>query len=411
MPGFFAVLAAAAVAGSTAASKQVRIGATLPLSGGEAKVGARVRDGYALAVEQQNAKGGVTLGMRRVPVSLEIVDDGSDPARGARETERLVQSGVDFLLGSFGAPMHDADSAVAERLGVPYMGLVGSPTELQRSYRNFFSVLSPVEQLTDGLLRWAEDHQRAGRLPVPLRIAVAYEDTAHGRELHRAVQKFAAASAARGGTMAVVFEEQFALKTPDFKPLLGRIAAAHADMMLVDAHVAEFIGMQRQYAALGLCHKVLSYGPRGTEAEARKALPAGATDYLVSTLWWSPQLGSKGRSRDFVQAFQDRYHRQPDWYEALGYEAARALMAAVEQAGSVDRAKVRDALATIRLQSLVPSGFLGFPDRQNRQATYLTVVQQNMPDGTSPVVYPPIAAASLGEAPNPRCATPTVATH
>lgn len=406
-PGLLALLTAAAAASTGGMPSQVRLGATLPLTGGEAKVGARIREGYQLAIEQQNALGGVSLGVRRLPVSLEIVDDGGEPAVGARETERMIRSGTNFLLGSFGVPLHDADSAVAERLGVPYVGLVGSPTDLQRSYRNFFSVLSPVEQLTSGLLRWVEAHQKAGELPVPLRVAVAFEDTGHGREFHRAVREFASG----GRSATLVFDEQFALKTADFKPLLGRLAAARADAVLIDAHLAEFIGLQREYAALGLCHQVLSYGPRGTEAEARKALPRGATDYLVSTVWWSPQLGSKGRSRDFVEAFQARYHHQPEWYEALGYEAARALMAAVEQAGSLDRAKVRDALTTLRLPSLVPSGMLSFAGRQIHQASYLSVVQQNLPDGTSPVVYPPIAAASLGVAPNPRCPTSAAAAH
>jgi branched-chain amino acid transport system substrate-binding protein len=106
---------------------------------------------------------------------------------------------------------------------------------------------------------------------------------------------------------------------------------------------------------------------------------------------------------DFIAAFRARYNRDPDWYEALGYEAARALLNAMDTAESIKPELVRARLEKLRLDSILPGGFLAFPEQYGRQAQYLFVVQQNMPDGSSPVVYPRIAAVSEGVAPNPRC--------
>ena len=48
-------------------------------------------------------------------------------------------------------------------------------------------------------------------------------------------------------------------------------------------------------------------------------------------------------------------------------------------------------------------GKLSFPAETGHQANYPFVVQQNMPDGTSPIIYPPNVATAKGIAPNPNC--------
>src|ERR1700738_4895594 len=85
-------VAFAFAAGSAAAEKlepEVHIGATLPLTGAEAASGGRVRDGYQLALDQANDKGGVLVGARRLQVRLDIVDDGSDPRKAVKLLEQL----------------------------------------------------------------------------------------------------------------------------------------------------------------------------------------------------------------------------------------------------------------------------------------------------------------------------------
>ena len=67
------------------------------------------------------------------------------------------------------------------------------------------------------------------------------------------------------------------------------------------------------------------------EREARDQLKASA-DYVLSAVWWSDEMAQNARTVDFVKKFSERYKRSPDWYEALGYEAVRAVLeAAVPQ--------------------------------------------------------------------------------
>ncbi|HET8541280.1 MAG TPA: amino acid ABC transporter substrate-binding protein [Anaeromyxobacter sp.] len=384
---------------------EIRIGATLPLTGSEARIGGFFKEGYELAVERANKDGGLQVGDRKLPVRLTILDDTSTQATAVSLADRLVNSDkVDFLLGTYSSHLVEAQSTVGEQNKVPYVNGGGGATDIyRRGYKYNFGLLAPVELLGETLMRFVDEQQQAGKLPKPAKIALVWENTAHGKDFRRGVQQFAQQS---GGGYQVAIDESFELNGKDFGALLGKVKAAKADLFLADAHLPDYITMQRQYVGLGLCHAVESYGARGSEKGAVEALGRENVLFIMSAVWWSPLIAQKGGlAKDFVDAFKAKYGgRTPEWYQALGYETARALFAAIQQAGKVDREAVRERLAALSMDSILPGGKLSFPGDKGQQAHYPFVVQQNLPDGTSPIVYPKDQATGEGAAPNPRCA-------
>jgi branched-chain amino acid transport system substrate-binding protein len=405
----FLLAAILAVPAAHATPDQIKLGAALPLSGAEAKSGARMRDGYELAVQLANKEGGVEIRGVRVPVKLTILDDRSDGPADQRAVEELDAEGVDVVLGTFNSSLVEKGSATAENLKVPYVAATGTSKALyQRKFQYLFGLQSPIEQLGNALIRWAEDEQQKGKLPAHARVAVLWEKTAHGKEYAEAINDFATKTPRRRTAWQVVMSEPFELNSKDFRPALQRLKASNADVVLVDAHLPDYIAMHAQYAKMGLCHKMISYGARGPEREARDVLKASA-DYVLSAVWWSDEMAQNPHSARFVKAFQERYGRSPDWYEALAFEGARSAMEAIHHAGTTERAAVREALAMLKMESLLPGGFLTFPEQYGYQAQYLFVVQQNLPDGSAPVVFPRLAAIKDGVAPNPNCSGSTLA--
>lgn len=401
-----AVLAAAGCKrGGPAEKTEIRIGATLPLTGSEARVGGFFKEGYELAVEQVNKGGGVDVGGKKLPVKLTLLDDTSTQATAVSLADRLVNSDkVDFLLGTYSSHLVEAQSTVAEQNKVPYVNGGGGATGIyRRGYKYNFGLLAPVELLGQTLMRWVDEAQQAGQLPKPAKIALVWENTSHGKDFQKGVQDFAKES---GGRYEVVVDESFELNGKDFGALLGKVKAANADLFLADAHLPDYITMHRQYVGSGLCHKVVSYGARGSEKGAVDALGQENVAHVLSAVWWSPQIAEKGGlAKDFVEAFKAKYGgRTPEWYQALGYESARALFEAIRQAGAVDREKVREKLASLQMDSILPGGKLSFPAEKGQQAHYPFVVQQNTPEGKSPVVYPKEQATGESVAANPRCA-------
>lgn len=398
-----AVVVAAPWSRALAAKDRILIGATLPLTGAESRIGGFYKEGYDLAFEEANRQGGLQVGNRKLPVALKLLDDTSSQATAVSLADRLVNDdGVDFLLGTYASHLVQAQSTVAEQNGVPYVQGGGGATDIfTRRYRYLFGLLAPVELLGETLMRWTLEEQQAGKLPRPSKIALLWENTAHGKDFRRGVQSFVK----KHPTYQIVVDESFELNGKDFGALLGKVKAAGADLFLADAHLPDYITMQRQYVSAGLCHKVQSYGARGSEKGAVDALGQQNVNYVLSAVWWSPQLAAKqgGITKGFVDTFKARYHREPEWYQAMGYETARVLFEAIRMAGSVDREAVRKALARMDIDSILPGGRVSFPADKGQQAQNPFVVQQNEPDGTSPIVFPQNVALARGVAPNPRC--------
>jgi branched-chain amino acid transport system substrate-binding protein len=403
-----AVVAAAGACKPKAAPQvdktEILIGATLPLTGAEARIGGFFKEGYELAFEEANQAGGITVGGKKLPVKLKLEDDTTTQATARSLAEKLITSDkVDFLLGTYSTALVEAQSSAAEENKVPYVNGGGAASEIyKRGFKYIFGTLSPVELLGTTLMSWIDEQQKAGKLPKPAKIALLWENTSHGKDFRKGISDYAAKSA---GAYEVVVDESFELNGKDFSALLGKVKAASTDLFLADAHLPDYITLHRQYLDAGLCHKVVSYGARGSEKAAIEALGRDNVNYVLSGVWWSAQLAdSIPLAKKFVTAFKAKYGgRTPEWFQALGYETARVLFVAIEQAGSTDREAVRAKLASMKIDSLLPGGTLEFPADKGGEVQNLFVVQQNLPDANAPIIFPRDVAKVAGIAPNPRC--------
>jgi branched-chain amino acid transport system substrate-binding protein len=382
---------------------EIVIGATLPLTGAESRIGGFYKEGYDLAFEEANKKGGIDVGGKKMQVKLTLLDDTSAQATAASLADRLINSDkVSFLLGTYATNLVEAQSVVAEQNNMPYVNGGGAATAIyKRGYKWVFGLLAPVELLAESIMKWVDSEQQAGRLPKPATIALLWENTSHGKDFRKGVTEFAD----KTKNYKVAVDESFELNGKDYSAILGQVKAAKTDLFLVDAHLPDYITMQRQYVTAGLCNKVISYGARGSEKQAADALGKKNVEYVLSAVWWSALLADKNeQAKNFVDLFKAKYNnRAPEWYQALGYETARALFTAISQAGSLDKNAVREKLAAMKIPSLLPGGELTFPAQFGQQCHAPFVVQQNLPDGTSPIIAPPDSATGKGVAPNPSC--------
>ena len=234
----------------------------------------------------------------------------------------------------------------------------GGATKIyKRKYKYLFGLISPVELLGTTLMQWIDEQQKAGKLPKPAKIALVWENTAHGKDFRKGVSDFASEERRRvpdRGRRVVRAERQ------GLRRAAREGEGAGADLFLVDAHLPDYITMHRQYRRRdGLCHKVVAYGARGAERTRSQALGAGER---VTTS--SPASGGAPSSRQTraVEGASSRRSRRsyggptPEWFQALGYESARALFAAIQQAGSGGpRGGPRDAAVGLKVR-LAPAG-------------------------------------------------------
>jgi branched-chain amino acid transport system substrate-binding protein len=310
----------------------------------------------------------------------------------------MTSDHVVAVLGGYSTALGEAESVMPDRYQTPWITTgAAASTIFSRGYQYIFGTLSPTDLLgytTAEFLGSLVDH---GKLKKGLKLALALENTDHGVDYGKGIDKWIEE---HPGYFAVVFSEKFDLGSTDFSGLLQKVKNARADIFLADAHLQDYITMHRQYMQTGMYHQMISYGARGPESDARKAL-GDATNYIFAGIWWSVKLPYP-QVKKFAADYQASVGRPPDsWYPATAYDAMRALETAIEQAGSLNKTAIRDHLRTVELKdSLLPGQVLRFGP--NGQIHTPFVIVQNEPQDKVDIVYPLDAATGEAIAPKPR---------
>ncbi len=383
----------------TSGSGDILIGASLPLTGSEARVGNFYKDGYETAVKLWNDKGGITVDGQQRRIKLTILDNQTNPTTSVSNYERLVtRDKVNFMLGSYSTLLVSADNIVAERYKTPYVNGGGAASEIYaKGNKYIFSTLSSVENLARTQMDWLKEQQDAGKLKKPARIALVWENTDHGKDFQKGVQNYAKQNPDR---FQVVLDESFELNGQDFSSLLTKVKASNADLFMNDAHLEDFILMHRQYKEQGLYHQMVTYGARGSEKDAKDKLGVDAVAGIISATWWSPELPYP-EVKEFVEMWKAGHGGAvPQWYHAVSFEAANALFKSIEQAGTLDKEKVRETLARYNQPSILPGNRTYF--KENGQIDNPFVIVQNSKEGKSVLIYPKGVATGEGIIPLPR---------
>lgn len=380
-----------------AQDNEIRIGAVLPLTGKESKIGGAYKTATEFAVKEINDGGGIDVHGKKMKIDLRLLDDTSDAAKSSQLVEQLiVQQKVHAVIGGYGSQLVQAQSVVPERYAIPFISGGAGASAIYGRSKWVFGTLSPVEDLAKTQMEFLTDLVNQKKLKAPLKISLLRENTEHGRDFEKGVLDFVKA---HPKMYSVVLNESFELYAPDFKPLLTRVEAAKGDIFMCDAHLEDFIAMQRTYTQMGLYHQMVTYGARGADEAGRKGLGA-ATDYIFASGWWSDLLPYPQ-----VKAFNTKWAaanggKNPQWYHACAYETVRALAAAIHKAGSLKPEAIRNGLATVELKnSILPGGVLKFS--KTGEATLPFVVTQNKPEGKLDLVWPKPAKTGDPVAPIP----------
>ena len=383
-----------------AAQDQIVVGVVLPTTGREGKPGTYQKEGIELAIKQINDAGGVMVKDKGKKLKIKEVfyDDGSDSAKSASLVERAMSSdGATAVLGGYSTALGEPESVMPDRYQTPWITTGAAATSIfSKGYKYVFGTLSPTTMLGSTTAELIGSLMDSGKLKKGLKVAIVVENTDHGRDYAEGIQDWGGKHA---GYFNVVLNEKFELGGTDFTGLLQKVKTAKADIFLSDAHLQDYITMQRQYLQQGLHHQFVSYGARGPEADARKALGAG-TDYIFAGIWWSKKLPYP-QVKKFITDYQQFTGHEPDsWYAATAYDAVRILAKASENAGTINKSKIRDSLATTELKdSLLYGGVLKFGP--NGQAGYPFIIVQNKPGDKVDIVFPKDIATGEAIAPRP----------
>jgi branched-chain amino acid transport system substrate-binding protein len=119
-------------------------------------------------------------------------------------------------------------------------------------------------------------------------------------------------------------------------------------------------------------------------------------EYTFSVTQWLPTVSWAG-SREFDAEYFKRYNIHPTHHGMFAYETLQVAARAINDAKSLDRAKIRDAIKKLNL-GMTPFGPVKFDaNGQNRHPVMVTQVQ----GGQYRIVYPSDSAEAKAIVPTP----------
>lgn len=338
------VLAFVGVWPLAASAQAIKLGAVVPLTGRYGGGGAQVRAGYEIAVEQLNAAGGVTVGGKKMPLELVLLDDESDATKTVSRLETLGAQGVVAYLGGFGSDLHAAAAAVAEKNRVPYLGVAFALNKVhQQGFRYLFSPFwkSPdIGRLLPGMLTAIPAAER------PKTVAIFQEKTDWGGEMAAAWVE-----AGKAAGYQVIVQGEYAPGAKDFSDLILKAKAANADAVFALPTPPDGMTMIKQMKELGYTPKLTLFIRAPDPPIWSKNLGKDG-DFVVLAPGWHYAVKAPG-VKELNEAHVKKIGRPADPIAGPAYACVQILAAAITRAGSLDREKVRDAIAGTDMTTVI----------------------------------------------------------
>ncbi len=327
-----------------AAAQTIKVGAVVPLTGRYGGGGAQVRAGYEIAVEHVNAAGGVAVGGKKMALELALLDDESDATKTVSRLETLAAQGVVAYLGGFGSDLHAAAASVAEKNKTPYLGVAFALHKIhQQGFRYLFSPFwkSPdIRQATADLLASIPAGER------PKTAAIFQEKTDWGREMATAWTE-----AGKGAGYQVVVNAEYAPGAKDFSDLILKARSANADMVLGLPTPPDGMTIVKQMKELGLSPK-MTLLIRAPDPPIWSKNLGKDGDYVVLAPGWHHAVKAPG-VRELNLAHVKKVGRPADPIAGPAYACVQILAGAIGRAGSLDRDKIRDAIAATDMVTVI----------------------------------------------------------
>jgi branched-chain amino acid transport system substrate-binding protein len=331
--------------GVGAAPAAVRIGAVVPLTGRYASLGAQVRAGYEFAVENTNAKGGVQIGGQHSQLALTLLDDESDATKTVSRLDTLAGQGVVAYLGTAGSDLHAAAAAIAEKNKIPYCGVAFAlHTIHEHGYRYLFSPFPKSPDIAIQTYKFMN-----ATLPAtdrPKRIAIFQERTDWGREEG---DLWTAYSKENG--YQVVLRADYTPLSRDLSDIILRAKNAGADAVFAVPTPPDGITLIRQMKELDFNPK-LAVMVRAPDGQGWSQALGKDGDYVMAMPGWHHNFPAPGVA-ELNAEHERKFGRPADVLVGPAYACVQIEANAIERAGKLDPAAIRDAMAATNMTTVV----------------------------------------------------------
>lgn len=383
--GFVAALTASAFSMPVVA--QVKIGVINSLSGNFAAFGSRYNTGMQVALEEINANGGI----KGQKLELITQDDRSEAQSALAALESLNKQGVPLIIGSYASGITGPLSKVATRQKIPLIVLGSADDSITKPGSDWVFRAKHNSTIVANVYFDYFDNLRK-KHPELKKIALMYGNGAWPTS----VSEEGARQAEKRG-YEVVGKQAYDQGTTDFRPILNKFRASSPDILLTSSYADDGIAIARQIKEVGLNTKVVAIDTASSMISFIQQV-GDQSDNIVSAVSWSPDVKYEGTPQ-LYERLKAKAKEEPSFYEAEGYLALTVAADALRRAESLDREKVRDALAKTDLKTPVTDvTFESFDGFKGQNPIKSVIIQ--IQDGKHVTVFPENLASQAAKLSN-----------
>ncbi|MBI0086807.1 ABC transporter substrate-binding protein [Bifidobacterium sp. M0404] len=313
---------------SAGSSDHVTIAAIYPKTGLYAEYGKMFQQGFDLAKDQINKKGGIQ-GKR---LDIDYYDTQSDAKQDAAVAPKIAaDKSVIAVVGDYSSPASSAASPIFQQAGLVHYGFNNSSPVFTKSGDHVWT-----PQISDKTYQEVNAEAISKRAK---KVSVVYLENDWGKE---SFQHFKDAADKQG--VQIIYQSSYLPDSTDLTPIL--IPAKNAGP---DAVVDIGYGPDGALVLNTLRDKLDYKGPffGGQETKEFLSLTGANSQGTIITGTFSATGTKDPKAKAFVKSFEDRYHIVPGNFEVTAYQAIMDLAHAGEKT-SPTRQGIQEALTKVK---------------------------------------------------------------
>ncbi|MBN2306071.1 MAG: ABC transporter substrate-binding protein [Anaerolineae bacterium] len=329
---------------------EIYVGVIAPLTGDIPKVGQSTVEAAEMAVEEINAECGLEIDGESYEIVI-IVEDNESKAESsvAVATRLIVEEDVIAIIGPQSSKQAVPTGQVANDRETPMISpwSTNPNTTVDRPWVFRVAFLDPFQGPV--VANFVQAEFGAASAAVLYDVASDYPKGL--------AENFRDAAEASG--IEVVAFESFTTGDTDFSSQLTTIIAEEPAVIFTPQYYNEVPLIVQQARELGFEGPIVGSDSWGTPDLIE--LCGDACNGLFFSTHYAPDIATEV-GQTFINAYEEIYGAKPDDVAALTYDAFQLLFTAIEDAQSLDKADVRDALAGIELFEGV-TGVMSFDEQ------------------------------------------------
>lgn len=329
----FGLLGLILVAPSSHAANTIKVGIIDSYSGPPAAYSQDVVDGFKMARDKINAKGGV-LGKK---IEYTTRDEKFKPDVGlAMAKELVMKEGVDVLAGTINSATALAISDFAKKEKIPFFATNSKSERItgQMGHRYVFSTNENTAMAG-----------KAGAVALAkmryTKYWIAGDDYEFGHAIADGVWNNL--KALKPGVQ-LLGQTWWKVGETDFTPYITAIVAAKPDFIIVATGGSGMVNFQKAAKATGLADKIPFYQHTAIEITVGQALGMDAPEGAYGTANYLFYYPDTPANKAFAAEFKKLYGRYPKMTALYGYITAQFIARGFQKAGSMNKEKFIDAV-------------------------------------------------------------------